>query len=88
VARFSRINKDKTTPQIPIADQINWVTVYSYECVSSGIINNRYSVSLKGDLLFEISCQAVFIEQLVAMLNGAYNIGMSDSKLEEMFKKS
>jgi len=82
VSKFNKVNKDKITPQHPQHDSFEWVTAYTFKCVSSGLINNKYAISLKGDHLFEVSCPAKFVEQLMGLLNGAYNTGRSDMKLE------
>lgn len=84
MAIFNKVNKDRLSPQHPQHDQLEWIEAYTYRCIASGIFNNKYEVNLQGDLLFEVSCAATFIERLVGMLNGAYNIGRSHMKLEFM----
>lgn len=87
MAKFDRVNKDKLTPQHPQYDMFEQVKAYTFKCESYSLINNRYQIFFKSTPMFDLRCSHVFIEHLIEMLNGAYNHGRSDMKLDNSVQK-
>lgn len=71
---------------------IDWVEAYSYEIETPRLLrifgNNSYSILFEDAPIASFVADLSIIKKIVAMLNGAYNLGASSIFIEQELKNA